>query len=289
MRAAALAVVVVAAAIGCRRAPVGGAGGRDASVPPADAAAARAIWRPAPGTSWQWQLTGTIDPSFDVTMYDVDLFDTPQAVIDRLRADGRVVICYVSAGSWEDWRTDAAAFPPATRGKPLADWPGERWLDVRSPAVRTALVARLELAVRKRCDGVEPDNVDGHTNDTGFPLTAADQLDFNRFLAAAAHARGLSIGLKNDLDQAAALEPFFDWALVESCWQYDECDLLAPFLRAGKAVFGTEYPPATAADVCPRANAANHDTLLKARDLDAARTACRDPARHSPEKSEAAR
>ena len=31
------------------------------------------------------------------------------------------------------------------------------------------------------CDGVEPDNVDGYVNDTGFDLTAGDQLDFNRF------------------------------------------------------------------------------------------------------------
>ena len=45
------------------------------------------------------------------------------------------------------------------------------------------------------------------TTSTATPTTAAsrsraaDQLRFNRFLAAAAHARGLSIGLKNDLDQ----------------------------------------------------------------------------------------
>jgi hypothetical protein len=62
------------------------------------------------------------------------------------------------------------------------------------------LFARLDLAVAKGCDGVEPDNVDGYANNTNFPLTVQDQLQFNIWLANEAHARGLSIGLKNDLD-----------------------------------------------------------------------------------------
>ena len=46
-------------------------------------------WRPAPGTSWQWQLTGAIDTSIDVEMYDIDLFDTPTATIDAAARRGR--------------------------------------------------------------------------------------------------------------------------------------------------------------------------------------------------------
>jgi hypothetical protein len=201
-----------------------------------------AVWRPAPGTSWQWQLQGTIDTSFDVEMYDVDLFDTPSAVIDQLHADGRVVVCYFSAGSWEQWRADAAAFPPAARGRALDGWPGERWLDVRSSAVRAALAARLDVAVARGCDAVEPDNVDGYANNTGFPLRSSDQLAFNRFLAAEAHARGLSIGLKNDVGQLGALVGWFDWALNEECFAYAECGRYQPFVAAGKPVFHVEYP-----------------------------------------------
>ena len=33
------------------------------------------IWRPQPGTSWQWQLTDSINTSIDVEMYDIDLED----------------------------------------------------------------------------------------------------------------------------------------------------------------------------------------------------------------------
>jgi len=67
----------------------------------------------------------------------------------------------------------------------------------------------------KGCDGVEPDNVDGYTNDTGFNLTSNDQIQYNKFLANEAHQRGLSIGLKNNLDQIEVLEPFFDFAVNE--------------------------------------------------------------------------
>ena len=74
-----------------------------------------AVWRPTPGTSWQWQLSGSIDDSLDVAMYDVDLFDAPTAVIERLHARGIKVICYFSAGSFESWRPDAAA---TARGRP---------------------------------------------------------------------------------------------------------------------------------------------------------------------------
>jgi hypothetical protein len=233
------------------------------------------IWQPPPGTSWQWQLTGTIDTSVDVTMYDIDLFDVPTGTIDQLRADGRIVICYFSAGSWEDWRPDADDFPAEVLGNPLAGWPGERWLDIRQLATLAPIIeARLDLAKQKGCHGVEPDNVDGYSNSSGFPLTAADQLAYNQLLATAAHQRGLSIGLKNDLDQVTQLLPYFDWALNEQCFEYDECDMLAPFITAGKAVFGVEYDGDPAV-FCPQANLSQLSWLKKNLDLDAWRIDCK--------------
>jgi len=235
------------------------------------------IWRPEPGTRWQWQLTGLpIDTSFEVEMYDIDLFDVPQATIDALHEDGRIVVCYFSAGSWEDWREDASSFPTAAIGSELDGWPGERWLDVRDATVRGIMEERLDLAVTKRCDGVEPDNVDGYANDPGFPLVYADQLDYNGFIAREAHARDLSVGLKNDLEQIGDLMGEFDWALNEECFAWDECDLLSPFIAAGKAVFQVEYGDETLADsICPQANTRNLDTIIKNPDLDAWRVGCR--------------
>ena len=234
------------------------------------------IWQPHPGTSWQWQLSGTIDASLDVAMYDIDLFDAPQATIDALHARGVTVICYFSAGSREDWRPDAAQFPASAIGNALFGWPNEEWIDTRSPAVRAIMQARLDRAVAHGCDGVEPDNVDGYANDNGFGLTAATQLDYNRFLASEGHTRGLSVGLKNDTDQAAALVGDFEWMLDEQCFQFGECDKVAPFVAAGKAVFEVEYgTQSLAATVCGDANAQNLDTLIKDTDVDAWRVACR--------------
>jgi hypothetical protein len=231
-------------------------------------------WRPTPGTSWQWQLTGTIDTSVDADVFDLDLFDVPVAVIDDLHARGRKVICYFSAGTFEPWRPDADAFDDEVLGEKMSGW-DEYWLDVRrldllGPVFR----ARLDLAAAKGCDGVEPDNVDGYQNRTGFELTYDDQLAFNRFLAVEAHARGLAIGLKNDLDQVRDLVGDFDFAVNEECYQWNECHLLSPFVDAGKAVFGAEYGVATA-EFCPVTNALDLDFILKRLDLGAWRETCR--------------
>jgi hypothetical protein len=231
-------------------------------------------WQPRPGTSWQIQLQGALDTSVAASAYDVDLFDTPASAIAALHAGGRKVICYFSAGSFEDWRADAGRFPAATLGNALDGWPGERWLDTRADGVRAVMRARLDLAVQKKCDAVDPDNVDGYTNTPGFPLTSATQVDYNRFLATEGHARGLGVGLKNDLSQVASLVDDFDFAINEQCQVYRECDLLTPFIARSKAVLGIEYAGATSS-VCAAANAANFDTNMKKLDLGAWRMPCR--------------
>lgn len=274
MRALLLAVLLFPLGA-CSGPPRGGGAGRDGGAGQADGGAGLP-WRPAPGTSWQIQLSGALDTTVDAALYDVDLFDQPAAAVAALHALGRKVICYFSAGSYEDWRPDASSFPASAIGAPLQGWPGEWWLDVRASSVRDIMGARMDLAVQKGCDGVDPDNVDGYANATGFPLTAADQLDYNRFLAGAAHARGLAVGLKNDLGQIPDLVGDFEWILDEQCFQYAECGLLQPFAAAGKPVFEIEYgDQALAAEVCPQANALGIGTLVKDLALDAWRIPCR--------------
>lgn len=232
-------------------------------------------WQPAPGGSWQLQLSGTVDTTVDAGMYDIDLFETPQSTIDLLHQQGRIVICYMSAGSWESYREDADEYPSEILGNVLDGWPDERWVDYRRiDVLGPILEARMDVAVRKKCDGIDPDNVDGYSNNSGFPLTARDQLVFNRWLAARAHERGLSIGLKNDLAQVDELVGDFDWALNEQCFQYDECELLLPFIQEGKAVFGVEYS-GTVESFCPRANGMDFDWLKKRLELDSWRYPCR--------------
>jgi hypothetical protein len=232
-------------------------------------------WRPSPGTSWQIQYTGTLNTALNVQVYNIDLFDTPESAIANLHAQGKRVICYFSGGSYEDWRPDAKMFPKTVLGKKLDDWPGERWLDIRQRRVLLPIMrARMDRAVKKGCDAVDPDNMDGYANQTGFPLTSADQLVYDKAIARAAHARGLAVGLKNDLGQVKALVGYFDFAVNEQCFSYKECDLLLPFVQAGKPVFGIEYNLAIN-KFCPEANRMNFDFLRKKLKLDAWRVACR--------------
>ena len=241
------------------------------SIPLQDRASGR--WRPAPGSSWQWQLTGDLDLGVDAAVYELDAFSTDAGVVARLHAAGRRAICYVDAGTHEDCRPDAGSVPPDVLGKPN-DWPGERWIDIRRwDVLAPVLAGRLQLCRSKGFDGVELDNVDGYLADTGFPLTAADQLAFNRRLADLAHGHGLAAGLKNDLEQTEALEPAFDFAVNEECFAEDECERLVPFVAAGKAVFHVEYD-VTVAEFCPVTRALGFSSMRKRLDLDAWRQAC---------------
>lgn len=245
----------------------GGAAGNDAS----------GWWKPKPGTTWQWQLTGRLDTSLDVAAYDIDLFDTSAATIARLHDEGRKVICYMDT-AYEPDRPDSDALEPY-RGNPIDGWPGQYWLDVREPTVLQVMKNRIAQAEEKGCDAIEADDVDARSNDPGFPIRAAEQQAFIRALANEAHARGMAFGLKNDLEEIDALLDVSDFAINEECFEFDECDALEPFIEAGKAVFHVEYSEddlaGKASEICPTANRLNFDTLIKRLDLDAARRACR--------------
>ena len=198
-------------------------------------------YRPPVSVTWQWQLEGNLNTSYSVALYDVDLFDTSNTTIKNLQQSGIKVVCYFSAGSYEDYRDDRELFLPNTLGNTLDGWDNERWLDIRSANVHSIMKKRLDIAKNKGCDGVEPDNMDGYTNNSGFNLTSQDQLAYNRFIANEAHKRGLAVGLKNDLDQISELVEYFDFAVNEQCFEYNECDALLPFINHGKPVLTAEY------------------------------------------------
>jgi hypothetical protein len=203
-----------------------------------------------PPMSFYWQLQGTINKILSAMVYDIEIFDKlkddPKALeslMTTLKVPGRIVICYFSAGTFENWRDDALALQadhPEVIGRKNG-WPGERWLDVRSPYVREMMAARIKTASEKGCHGVEPDNVDGYGNNTGFSLTQQDSIDYNNFLAEQAHALSLSIAFKNSAELAAIHAKTHDFAIAEECFKYDECDAYKPFIDANKAVMAVEY------------------------------------------------
>jgi hypothetical protein len=117
--------------------------------------------------------------------------------------------------------------------------------------LRAIMVAHMDRAKALACDVLEPDNVDSYANVTG--ISASDQYKYNVWLADTAHAKGLKIYLKNDLDQianggvgvpagsSAGLVYKFDGMINEECLQFNECETLKPFKDLNKPIFVRQY------------------------------------------------
>ncbi|MBA2298707.1 MAG: endo alpha-1,4 polygalactosaminidase [Actinobacteria bacterium] len=240
-----------------------------------------AVWQPARTTTWQWQITGRVHESVKAQMFDIDLFDARPGeinagIVGRLHARRVKVVCYVDTGAWESYRPDAHLFPRSVIGNGTG-WDGERWLDIRHaawPKFAHLVWRRLHLAKRHGCDGVEPDQNNPFGNKPGFPITLADQKAWYLEVARQAHVRGLSVGMKNGIETVdAQTVAAFDWALNEECFEYDECDVMKPFIAAGKALFQVEYGGDPAV-FCPKARRLGSMTMKKRRALNAWRITC---------------
>lgn len=236
-----------------------------------------AIWAADPP---RWQPPATL-PSFDiqlntprsladiprVAVLELD-HDTDPALLTAVQARGTRTICYINAGAWESYRSDAAHFPRAVLGKVYDGFPDERWLDIRRIDLLAPIMqARMDQCKRLGFVAIDPDNVNGYMNDTGFDLTRDDQLAYHRWLMRQAHARGLAIVLKNSPDLAATLAAEgYDMALTESCVADDFCDAFTAFTAAGKPVISLEYTDEgmDAKTACPPLNQLGFYGLIKA-------------------------
>jgi hypothetical protein len=231
-------------------------------------AVAAGQWVPPKLLTWYWQLSGTVNSSYPAAAYDIDGFDNGASEVSALHGAGKRVICYIDAGTWENWRSDASSFPSSVLGNSNG-WPGERWLDIRQLSVlEPIMTARFQMCKQKGFDAIEPDNIDGWTNKTGFPITGAQQLAYNEWVAQEAHALGLAVFQKNDLEQAAALQPYFDGIVDEQCSQYSECNLLSAYLNAGKPALAAEYQSGLYPGFCAADNSAGIMAALYSTALD---------------------
>ncbi len=101
-------------------------------------------------------------------------------------------------------------------------------------------------------DAIEYDVVAAHESGrkvTGWDVSYADQLAYNRGLARLAHRHGLAVGLKNDLSQVEDLIGRFDFAINEECFTYHECELLSPSsMRANRCSTSSTPTPAASCD-----------------------------------------
>lgn len=157
------------------------------------------------------------------------------------------MICYFSGGTLEDFRSDYDQFIAVKNlvKTTYGDWPDEKWIDIRMEELKPLILNRMKLAVSKKCDAIEVDNLDGYQMDEvkswSNPLTKEDTIKYAIWLGNSAHELGISIGLKNVLGIINEVGNYFDFAINEECIDYNECYLYKDFIKSGKAVFGVTY------------------------------------------------
>jgi endo-alpha-1,4-polygalactosaminidase (GH114 family) len=268
---------------------------------------AASLWQPAVNSTWQIILSQTLsisdtNPSVtpNVDVYDIDMFSHQNTtVVKSLQKLNKKVICYFSAGSYEPGRPDSSQFSKSDMGKELDGWPGEYWLNTNSPAIRTIMQKRIQIAAQMGCNAIDPDNVDGFVslsplslppasynlytysldlqqNTNGLGLTAADSVSFVKFMASEAAKLGMSTGLKNAGDIISDVMSSVQFCVNEECAANTECSTFTPFINNGKPVYHIEYPAKSHKAVsstalkaaCQASGGTKFSTVVKTLELD---------------------
>jgi hypothetical protein len=217
---------------------------------------------------------------FDIDLYaDLKTGELNTAAVAAIHASGGHAVCYVDAGSIETYRPDYQRFVEFDHacngcliGKPFSKiFNDENYANLNNDQGQRDFMLKMNDARVAKCkeagfDAVEFDVVDSwqtSADHSGWDISARTQLVFNRALAGIAHDYGMAAALKNDLPQIPQLEPTFDFAINEQCFQYHECDNLSRFVQDGKAVLTVEYRTPLDA-FCPKAAKLGFDSILKA-------------------------
>ncbi|MFO0887321.1 MAG: endo alpha-1,4 polygalactosaminidase [Candidatus Nomurabacteria bacterium] len=223
-----------------------------------------------------------------------------------LKSSGKKVICYMDIGAYETYEPDASLFPGKwgsgnnSRGSIPYNGPasyanvdviggtsedsaggtfeGEYWMDIKENSWQywaPIMWARLDVAKKIGCDGVEGDQINSYGNDKTFNITEAHSLRLYREYYYQAHQRGLTAISKNgvELTDQQVTEPTGivyckpglcvpDGILNEECQQYGECDDLNPATNKGLWVGQVEYR-GNATGACPDAKSKGRMAMKK--------------------------
>lgn len=199
-----------------------------------------------------YQLGGAYPTADDVRIVGRDRASEPAA--------GAYSICYVNGfqtqpGELDLWESDLLL---TVAGAPVVDpeWPDEVLLDPSTADKRDRILDLVATWIRgcaeSGFDAVEFDNLDSFTR-SGDALGIEGNLALAAAYVDAAHAVGLAAGQKNAAEFAPRLheEAGFDFAVVEECAAYRECDEYRDVY--GTAVVEIEYTdnlPRTWAEIC---------------------------------------
>ena len=207
----------------------------------------------------QWLLDGPLSLSNPVQMGLRDLDgaalpapadlrhrrrDTSKATVDALHAMGKKVICYVDAGVYER----RARTPPSSRRSRRRSGQRRRWAG-RASTGSTSAASTTSRRSCRRVSRVQGKGFDAHRarqhrrleQQLRLPAHPADQIAYNRALADWAHGMGLSIGLKNDLEQAHPARGRLRLGAQRAVLRVQRVHHLKAFAQAGKAVWIAEY------------------------------------------------
>jgi hypothetical protein len=236
------------------------------SVASARARVADRHWAPRPGLRWQIQLQGAFDPDAAANVYDLDPYATSQQTVGSLNAHGRQTICHLDVGVTDPDLPDAARLDGPAAGADAGD--GRRWLDIRRwDLIAPVLTDRMTLCRDKGFEAVDADEAFGADAPTGFDLTMADQLTYDKRVAALARRLGLGVTVRATPALAASVEPFTDFTVVGGCFHDADCVNYFVYIQAGKAVFDVETDAADG--FCALARAYGFSAIRKRDSLDA--------------------
>lgn len=182
---------------------------------------------PPAGGQYDSQLGGAYEPPAGTLIVSRDRMAAP--------ASGLYNICYVNAFQTQPQETAwwLAKHPDLLLrqgGVPAEDpnWPGEILLDTSTAEKRQALAAIvgawIDQCAADGYDAIEADNLDTYSRSKGA-LSIEDNLAYAGLLIGRGHDLGLAFAQKNGGELGARGRAVgFDFAIVESCQAYDECD-----------------------------------------------------------------
>jgi len=232
--------------------------------------AAAAIRKPPVNGKFDYQIGGGYQPATGVSILDRDRTDRPLA--------GKYNICYVNAfqvqpGELSWWKKHHSRLLLRKAGRLVVDqgW-NEVLLDVSTAAKRRSLATVVNRWVdgcaRKGFQAVEFDNLDSYSRSKGR-LRLSQDLAFAKQITKHAHSLGLAVGQKNtaELGARGKTQAKFDFAIVEECQRYLECDqFLQVFGNHVIEIEYTDYPSVEFAAAC-RARGSHISIVRRDRNL----------------------
>jgi hypothetical protein len=185
---------------------------------------------------WSFNFNQSIS-KFPTTndIYFVGNVDSVKVIRDHVGKD-KLIVGYISVGSWEAYRDDQALLKPFCKKK-YKGYPDECYLDL------TKWRSYVDVMMR-RLDKIKSDGYDAVYFDNSWSFkegvgTLEQNIEYIKMLVDYCRFHGLIVGINNAPPVAEVVKP--DFMIQESCIQFNECDLYNNIVSAGIPIFHLEF------------------------------------------------